>query len=46
MLRIRSEPVAGLMVGQLYHYVTDFDLDGSIRSGSTNSDGGVGGSAA
>ena len=35
MLRIRSEPVAGLMVGQLYHYVTDFDLDGSIDIGST-----------
>jgi hypothetical protein len=35
MLRIRSEPVAGLLVGQLYHYVTDFDLDGSIDIGST-----------
>jgi hypothetical protein len=35
MLRIRHEPVAGLLVGQLYHYVVDFDLDGSIDIGST-----------
>jgi hypothetical protein len=35
MLRIRNEPVAGLLVGQLYHYVDDFDLDGSIDVGST-----------
>jgi hypothetical protein len=35
MLRIRNEPVAGLIVGQLYHYVDDFDLDGSIDVGST-----------
>jgi len=35
MLRIRSEPVPGLLVGQLYHYVDDFDLDGSIDIGST-----------
>ena len=35
MLRIRNEPVAGLLVGQLYHYVDDFDLDGSIDIGST-----------
>ena len=35
ILRIRSEPVAGLLVGQLYHYVDDFDLDGSIDIGST-----------
>src|SRR5262245_21168844 len=27
ILRIRNEPIAGLLVGQLYHYVTDFDLD-------------------
>jgi hypothetical protein len=35
MLRIRNEPVPGLLVGQLYHYVDDFDLDGSIDVGST-----------
>ena len=35
MLRIRKEPVAGLLVGQLYYYVDDFDLDGSIDIGST-----------
>lgn len=35
MLRIRKEPVAGLLVGQLYYYVDDFDLDGSIDVGST-----------
>src|SRR5713101_2926930 len=35
MLRIRNEPVAGLLVGQLYHYVDDFDLDGTIDIGST-----------
>jgi hypothetical protein len=35
MLRIRSEPVPGLLVGQLYHYVDDFDLDGSVDIGST-----------
>jgi hypothetical protein len=35
MLRIRNEPVTGLLVGQLYHYVDDFDLDGSIDIGST-----------
>jgi len=35
MLRIRSEPVTGLLVGQLYHYVDDFDLDGSVDIGST-----------
>ena len=35
MLRIRNEPVAGLLVGQLYQYVDDFDLDGSIDIGST-----------
>ena len=35
MLRIRNEPVPGLLVGQLYHYVDDFDLDGSIDIGST-----------
>lgn len=35
MLRIRNEPVTGLVVGQLYHYVDDFDLDGSVDIGST-----------
>ena len=35
MLRITSEPVTGLVVGQLYHYVDDFDLDGSVDIGST-----------
>ena len=35
MLRIRNEPVPGLLVGQLYQYVVDFDLDGSIDVGST-----------
>jgi hypothetical protein len=35
MLRIRNEPAAGPFVGQLYHYVDDFDLDGSIDIGST-----------
>ena len=35
MLRIRNEPVSGLLVGQLFHYVDDLDLDGSIDIGST-----------
>jgi hypothetical protein len=35
MLRITSEPVAGLVAGQLYHYVDDFDLDGAVDIGST-----------
>jgi hypothetical protein len=35
MLRIRNEPVPGLLPGQLYQYVDDFDLDGSIDIGST-----------
>ena len=35
MLRIRNEPVTGLLVGQLFHYVDDFDLDGSVDIGST-----------
>lgn len=35
MLRIRKEPAAGPVVGQLYQYVDDFDLDGSIDIGST-----------
>jgi hypothetical protein len=35
MLRIRNEPVPGLLVGQLFHYVVDIDLDGTIDIGST-----------
>jgi hypothetical protein len=35
MLRIRIEPVAGLLVGQLFHYVDDFDLDGTVDIGSS-----------
>jgi hypothetical protein len=35
MLRIRNEPVTGLVPGQAYRYVDDFDLDGSIDVGST-----------
>jgi hypothetical protein len=34
-LRIRNEPATGLQVDQLYHYVDDFDLDGSVDMGST-----------
>jgi hypothetical protein len=35
MPRIRKEPVPGLLVGQPYQYVDDFDLDGTIDIGST-----------
>ena len=35
MLRIRNEPVAGIEVGQLFHYVVDYDLDGLADVGST-----------
>lgn len=35
MLRIRSEPAAGIVLGQLFHYVDDYDLDGMIDVGST-----------
>jgi hypothetical protein len=35
MLRIRNEPVNGIQVGQLYHYVVDYDLDGLADVGST-----------
>ena len=35
MLRILNEPVTGLVGGQNYRYVDDFDLDGSIDVGST-----------
>jgi hypothetical protein len=37
MLRIRNEPVPGLLVGQIYRYVDDWDLDGAVdRGGSGN----------
>lgn len=35
MLRIRSEPADGLLVGQVYHYVDDYDLDGAVDVGSS-----------
>jgi hypothetical protein len=35
MLRIRNEPVPGLLVGQIFRYVDDFDLDGAVDIGST-----------
>jgi hypothetical protein len=35
MLRIINEPVTGLLVGNVYHYVDDFDLDGTIDVGSS-----------
>ena len=35
MLRIRNEPVEGIQVGQLFHYVVDYDLDGLTDVGST-----------
>jgi hypothetical protein len=35
MLRIRNEPAEGVAVGKLYHYIDDFDLDGTIDVGST-----------
>ena len=35
MLRIRNEPVPGLLVGQIYRYVDEFDLDGAVDIGST-----------
>ena len=35
MLRIRSEPVEGIQVGQTYQYVVDYDLDGLVDVGST-----------
>ena len=35
MLRISNEPVTGLIVGNVYHYVDDFDLDGTIDVGSS-----------
>jgi hypothetical protein len=35
MLRIRNEPVPGLLVGQIFQYVDDLDLDGAVDIGST-----------
>jgi hypothetical protein len=35
MLRIRSEPAAGIVFGSLWHYIDDYDLDGMIDLGST-----------
>jgi hypothetical protein len=35
MLRILNEPVGGVAIGAVYHYVVDFDLDGLIDVGST-----------
>jgi hypothetical protein len=35
MLRIRKEPVRGVVIGELFHYVADYDLDGLIDLGST-----------
>ena len=35
MLRVRNEPVGGVQVGQLFHYVVDYDLDGLADVGST-----------
>jgi len=30
MLRISNEPVPGLLVGQMYQYVDDLDLDAAV----------------
>jgi len=35
MLRIRNEPVGGIQVGHVYHFVVDYDLDGLADVGST-----------
>ncbi|HEY1245083.1 MAG TPA: hypothetical protein VGF29_09650 [Hyphomicrobiaceae bacterium] len=35
MLRVRSEPVAGIVPGQAFQYAVDFDLDGQADLGST-----------
>jgi len=35
MLRFRNEPSRGVYIGALYHYITDYDLDGLIDLGST-----------
>jgi hypothetical protein len=35
MLRVRTEPIAGLVPGQVFQYAVDFDLDGQADLGST-----------
>ena len=35
MLRVRNEPIGGIQVGQVFHYVVDYDLDGLADVGST-----------
>src|SRR5262245_49951543 len=35
MLRVRTEPVAGIVPGQAFQYAVDFDLDGQADLGST-----------
>jgi hypothetical protein len=35
MLRVRSEPVEGIKVGQQYQYAVDYDGDGQVDVGST-----------
>jgi hypothetical protein len=35
MLRIRSEPIAGIVPNQTFHFVVDYDLDGLADVGST-----------
>jgi len=35
MLRSRNQPVGGVEVSQLFHYVVDYDLDGLADVGST-----------
>jgi hypothetical protein len=35
MLRVRNEPIGGIQVGQQFHYVVDYDLDGLADVGST-----------
>jgi hypothetical protein len=35
MLRIRAEPIAGIVPGQAFQYAVDFDLDGQTDLGST-----------
>ena len=35
MLRIRAEPIAGIVPGQAFQFAVDFDLDGQADLGST-----------
>jgi hypothetical protein len=35
MLRVLNEPLGGVSIGAVYHYIVDFDLDGLIDVGST-----------